>query len=184
MNFQTKIKLKYLSDHLCAKSRPVHFTGVATIITKLFNIVMPDAAVFGQKDYQQLQIIRQLTLDLDFDIKIIAGPTFREKDGIAMSSRNAYLTNEQRALALSLFKALNLAKKLIKEKEKDLTIVKNKIETFILSFGEINIEYVCFCDPETLENADNIKKSQVLLALAVKIGKTRLIDNALINLSQ
>jgi pantoate--beta-alanine ligase len=95
-HFQTSVKLQFLPDHLCGKSRPGHFAGVATVVSKLFNIVMPDKAVFGMKDFQQLQIIRQLVLDLDFDIEIIAGPIIREKDGLAMSSRNVYLSESQR----------------------------------------------------------------------------------------
>ncbi|WP_299979149.1 pantoate--beta-alanine ligase [Desulfobacula sp.] len=179
-NFQTQIKLQYLPKFLCGKFRPVHFAGVATVVTKLFNIVMPDIAIFGQKDYQQLQVIRQLTLDLDFDIKIIAGDIFREEDGLAMSSRNAYLSKLQRASALSLSKSLNLAKELIAGGEKNPVAIKNRIETFICTFPETNIEYISFCNPKTLEAIDSIE-NQVLLAIAVKIGKTRLIDNALID---
>ncbi|SDU62047.1 pantoate--beta-alanine ligase [Desulfobacula phenolica] len=182
-NYQTEIRLKYLPDHLCGKFRPVHFAGVATVVTKLFNIVMPDMAVFGQKDYQQLQIIRQLTLDLDFDIKIIAGDIIREKDGLAMSSRNAYLSKSQRASALSLWQSLNLAKELIAKGEKDSGKIKHKMETFFKTFSQTTPEYICFCDPQTLDHVDSIE-NQILLALAVKIGKTRLIDNALIDPSR
>ncbi|MCK5162418.1 MAG: pantoate--beta-alanine ligase [Desulfobacula sp.] len=182
-NYQTEISLQYLPNFLCGKSRPVHFAGVATVVTKLFNIVMPDVAVFGQKDYQQLQVIRQLTLDLDFNIKIVAGDIIREKDGLAMSSRNAYLSKSQRTSALSLSKSLRLAGKLIARGEKNPVAIRNEIETFIQSFPETNIEYISFCNPATLEDIDNIE-NQVLLAIAVKLGKTRLIDNALIDPSQ
>ncbi|MBU8909894.1 MAG: pantoate--beta-alanine ligase [Desulfobacterales bacterium] len=182
-NFQTQIKLQDLPKFLCGKFRPVHFAGVATVVTKLFNIVMPDIAIFGQKDYQQLQIIKQLTLDLDFDIKIMAGDIIREKDGLAMSSRNAYLSKVQRTSALSLSKSLNLAKELIAGGEKNPAAVKNRIEAFICTFPETNIEYISFCNPKTLENIDSIE-NHVLLAIAVKVGKTRLIDNALINPAQ
>jgi pantoate--beta-alanine ligase len=179
-NFQTQISLTNLPNHLCGKFRPVHFGGVATVVTKLFNIVMPDMAVFGQKDYQQLQIIRQLTLDLDFDIKIIAGDIIREKDGLAMSSRNAYLTGSQRAPAISLFKSLSLAKELISAGERKVSILQDKLKTFIHSHTETSVEYITFCDPKTLEDIESIE-SEVLLALAVKVGKTRLIDNSLIS---
>ena len=182
-NFQTKISLQYLPDHLCGKSRPTHFDGVTTVVTKLFNIVLPDMAVFGQKDYQQLQIIRQLTLDLDFDIKIIAGDIIREKDGLAMSSRNAYLSKSQRVSALSLFKSLNLAKESIDRGETSSEIIRHQMETFIQGFPETTLDYICVCDPKTLEHVHSIKHP-VLLAIAVKIGKTRLIDNALIDPSQ
>ena len=179
-NFQTEIKLQSLPRFLCGKFRPVHFAGVTTVVTKLFNIVMPDIAVFGQKDYQQLQIIRQLVQDLDFDIKIIAGDIIREKDGLAMSSRNVYLSESQRTSALSLSKSLNLARELIAKGDLNPETVGNRIKTFIHSFPETDIEYVSFCDPKTLENVERIEH-QVLLALAVKVGQTRLIDNALID---
>ncbi len=178
-NFQTQISLTSLPTHLCGKFRPVHFGGVATVVTKLFNIVMPDIAVFGQKDYQQLQVIRQLTLDLDFDIKILAGEIVREKDGLAMSSRNAYLTDPQRTSAVSLSKSLSLAKKLISEGEQTVSILQDKLKTFIHSFDETAVEYITFCDPKTLEDVESVK-NEILLALAVKVGKTRLIDNSLI----
>ncbi len=178
-NFQTQISLTNLPNHLCGKFRPVHFGGVATVVTKLFNIVMPDMAIFGQKDYQQLQIIRQLTLDLDFDIKIIAGDIVREKDGLAMSSRNAYLTDSQRASAISLSKSLNLAKELISAGEKNVSALRNKLKAFIHSFEETDVEYITFCDPKTLDDVESVGK-EILLALAVKVGKTRLIDNTLI----
>ena len=179
-NFQTEIKLQYLPKFLCGKFRPVHFAGVAVVVAKLFNIIMPDIAIFGQKDYQQLQIIRQLVLDLDFDIKIVGGDIIREKDGLAMSSRNAYLSKTQRASALSLSKSLNLAKKLIAKGEKNPVVIRNQIEKFMGTFPETNIEYICFCNPKTLEDVDQIE-NQILLAMAVKLGKTRLIDNALID---
>ncbi|NOX33550.1 MAG: pantoate--beta-alanine ligase [Deltaproteobacteria bacterium] len=182
-NFQTKVALQHLPGFLCGKFRPVHFAGVATVVTKLFNIVMPDIAVFGQKDYQQLQIIRQLTLDLDFNINIVAGDIIREKDGLAMSSRNTYLSGPQRVSALSLSKSLNLARELIAGGETNPYTIKNRLERLIRSFAETNIEYICFCDPQTLEDMEKIDR-QVLLAMAVNVGKTRLIDNALINPSQ
>ena len=182
-NFQTKVSLLSLPAYLCGKSRPVHFSGVATIVTKLFNIVMPDMAVFGQKDYQQLQIIRQLTQDMDFDIQIIGGEIIREKDGLALSSRNAYLSGSQRASALSLSRSLKLARDLMARGEKNPVTLQHEIETFIHTFPETCVEYVSFCNPKTLEGVAQID-DRVLLALAVKIGKTRLIDNALIDLSQ
>jgi pantoate--beta-alanine ligase len=179
-NFQTRIELPPLSQFLCGKTRPVHFSGVAIIITKLFNIIMPDIAIFGQKDYQQLQIIRQLVCDLDFDIKIISGDIIRENDGLAMSSRNAYLSKAQRVSALSLSKSLNLAKEMIDKRESNPEIIKTKMKAFINSFSETQIEYINFCNPKTLEDL-SIIKSKTLLAVAVKVGDTRLIDNAIIN---
>jgi len=182
-NFQTEVKLQYLPGFLCGKFRPIHFAGVATVVTKLFNIVMPDIAVFGQKDYQQLQIVRQLVKDLDFNIKILGGNIIREKTGLAMSSRNAYLSKIQRKSALCLSKSLDLARKLIAGGEKNPVTIKKKIETFIEAFPETIIEYVSLCNPENLEDIDRIE-DKILVALAVKIGRTRLIDNALINPAQ
>ena len=179
-NFQTEIKLQTLPQFLCGKFRPVFFSGVTTVVTKLFNIVMPDIAVFGQKDYQQLQIIRQLILDLNFNIKIVSGDIIREKDGLAMSSRNAYLSKPQRAYALCLSKSLNMACNMIDKGEKNPEIIKHKMEAFIGAFPETNIEYINFCDPETLEDI-NIIKDETLIALVVKVGDTRLIDNTIID---
>ncbi|MCP4670641.1 MAG: pantoate--beta-alanine ligase [Desulfobacula sp.] len=178
-NFQTELKLQKLPQFLCGKFRPLFFSGVTMVVTKLFNIVMPDIAVFGQKDYQQLQIIRQLVLDLNFDIKIVAGDIIREKDGLAMSSRNAYLSDSQRASALCLSKSLNMARDMADQGEKNPEIIKLKMETFIGTFPETNIEYINFCDPKTLEDI-NVIESETLIAIVVKVGKTRLIDNILI----
>ncbi len=181
-NFQTRIKLQALPQFLCGKNRPGHFAGVTLVVTKLFNIVMPDIAVFGQKDYQQLQIIRQLVLDLDFDIKIVAGDIVREEDGLAMSSRNAYLSKAQRASALCLSKALKLASEMVAKGENRPDIIKSEMESLIYSFPETNIEYINFCNPQTLEDV-TIIKTRTLLAMVVKVGETRLIDNTLIEIS-
>jgi pantoate--beta-alanine ligase len=178
-NYQTRVSLDHLPNHLCGKSRPVHFGGVATVVTKLFNIVMPDIAIFGQKDYQQLQVIRQMTLDLDFDIKILGGEIIREDDGLAMSSRNAYLTDTQRASAVCLNQSLARAKEMIKDGQTDTAAMTDKLTAFMNGFEEARVEYCSFCDPVTLEPVETVK-GQVLLALAVKVGNTRLIDNALI----
>ena len=178
-NFQTQIKLKKLAQFLCGKNRPDHFAGVACVVTKLFNIVMPDIAIFGQKDYQQLQIIRQLVRDLNFDIKIISGKIIREKDGLAMSSRNAYLSGSQRISALSLFKSLCMAKDMIAKDEKKTKVIKAHMKTFIDTFPETSIEYINFCNPKTLEDITMIE-NQTLIAIAVKVGDTRLIDNTVI----
>lgn len=179
-NFQTSVSLEHLPKHLCGKFRPVHFGGVATVVTKLFNIVMPDIAIFGQKDYQQLQVIRQMTIDLDFDIEILAGEIVREADGLAMSSRNAYLTEPQRASAVCLNQSLKMATDQIANGLTDTGELKNNLKKYIHSFDETNVEYIDFCDPTTLEEIDTIK-GPTLLAIAVKVGTTRLIDNALIN---
>ena len=177
---QTYVELANLPNHLCGVSRPVHFKGVATIVTKLFNIVMPDAAVFGQKDYQQLQVIRQMTKDLNFDIKIIGAPIVREEDGLAMSSRNTNLTPKQRKSSLCLSKSIEKVKTMIKQGETDTDIILDRITIFINSFEGAQLDYAALCDPETLDKVKKIK-GKTLLALAVKMGKTRLIDNAVID---
>jgi pantoate--beta-alanine ligase len=179
-HFQTSVNLEFLPGHLCGQSRQGHFSGVATVVTKLFNIVMPDKAVFGMKDFQQLRIIRQLVQDLDFDIEIIGCPIIREKDGLAMSSRNVYLSESQRISALSLYQSIKLAHKLVGQGELSIAVLKAKIELFISSFPETSIDYITFCDQTTLDDIDFIE-DHVLLALAVKVGKTRLIDNDLIS---
>ncbi len=174
--YQTYVSLEKLPMHLCGKSRPEHFRGVATIVTKLFNIVKPHIAIFGEKDFQQLAVIRQMTKDLNFDINIVGWPTIREPDGLAMSSRNTYLTPEQRPSALSLYKALQNAEKLVKTGEKNAEKIITITKESILSNPGTNIDYVEINDPETLDTVTSIK-GPVLMALAVKVGKTRLIDN-------
>ncbi len=178
--YQTYVTLKKLSDHLCGISRPIFFRGVATVVTKLFNIVKPHVAVFGQKDYQQFIIISQMVRDLDFGIEIVCCPTVRESDGLAMSSRNSYLTTEQRIYALSLFKSLNQAQALVESGIKDATAIIGKAVDLIQSYPETEIDYIYICDLETLDDVKIIDRS-VLMALAVKVGRARLIDNMILN---
>lgn len=177
--FQTYVSLESLPAHLCGKFRPVHFRGVATVVAKLFNIVKPDVAVFGRKDFQQLQIIRQMVSDLDWNIRIEAGDIFREPDGLAMSSRNTYLSEGERKSALSLSRALDRVKKAVAAGESDTGVLQRDVVGFISSFSHTQVEYAEFCNPATLEPVDRID-SPTLLALAVRVGKTRLIDNAVI----
>ena len=179
-NFQTYIALEKLPNHLCGLSRPVHFKGVATIVTKLFNIVKPDIAIFGQKDFQQLAVIKQKVSDLHMTVKVIGAPIIREADGLAMSSRNTCLSPEKRPAALSLFESLNNAKQLIKNGVTHSNIITKKARDIVKFHGDTEIDYISICDPETLEDVQNIKKP-VLMAMAVKVGKTRLIDNMLLS---
>ncbi|MCP3939886.1 MAG: pantoate--beta-alanine ligase [Desulfobacteraceae bacterium] len=179
-DFQTRISLDFLPDHLCGKSRPVFFGGIVTVVTKLFNIVMPDVTIFGKKDYQQFLIIRQMIRDLDLNIKILGGEIVREPDGLAMSSRNAYLTTEQRESALSLSRSLKMAEQAIAGGEKNSGVIVKQLTAFIQSFSQTRIDYICFCDPQTLEPVKFIDK-QTLLSLAVQVDKTRLIDNIIID---
>ncbi len=179
-DFQTYVEVKELSQGLCGAFRPGHFKGVCTVVLKLFNIVQPDVAVFGEKDYQQLQIIRQMVKDLNLDVKVIGHPTVRERDGLAMSSRNIYLSPEERESALSLYQALCLARELVKEGEKDPEVIKNKIREFIESRPFTKVQYVEIVDPETLKPLKKIE-GPALCALSVFVGKARLIDNMKIN---
>lgn len=178
-NYQTRVSLDHLPQYLCGRSRPVHFGGVATVVTKLFNIVMPDVAVFGKKDFQQLAIIRQMVKDLDFNIQIIGGEIIREEDGLAMSSRNAYLTPEQRTSAACLSKAISLLKQSVAKGIRSVPDLVREMEAFILSFEHTRIDYIELCNPRTLEPVETVQ-AETLVALAVEVGKSRLIDNALI----
>jgi pantoate--beta-alanine ligase len=177
--FQTYVNLEKLPNHLCGISRPLFFRGVTTVVTKLFNIVKPHIAVFGQKDFQQLVIIRQMVRDLNLDIEIIAGPTVREQDGLAMSSRNSYLTPEQRVNALCLYKALQKAQALLASGTNNANHIIQTATDLILSHPETAFDYVAICDLETLEDIKTIDKP-ALMALAVKVGSTRLIDNIIL----
>ena len=182
--FQTYVELTKLPGHLCGLSRPVHFRGVATVVTKLFNIVKPDVAIFGSKDFQQLQIIRRMVKDLNYNIKIVGCPIVREDDGLAMSSRNAYLSPEQRQIALCLSKSLEKAEDMILNGEKITSTVKKELESYIKSFSFTEIDYIGICDPETLDeigDGDINTADPLLIAMAVYVGKTRLIDNRIIN---
>ncbi len=178
--FQTYVTLEKLPNYLCGLSRPIHFRGVATVVAKLFNTVKPHVAVFGRKDYQQLVVIRQMVRDLDFGIEIIGAPTLREPDGLAMSSRNKYLTSEQRISALSLYKSLRKAKELVKSGVQDAGTIIDGATELIQSYPETDIDYIAICDTETLVDIQIIDRP-VQMALAVRIGKARLIDNMLLN---
>lgn len=176
--YQTYVSLTHLPQHLCGISRPVFFTGVATVVSKLFNIVKPHAAVFGEKDYQQLLVIRRMVRDLNLDIEILGAPIVREPDGLAMSSRNAYLTPELRATALTLSRSLQHAAALVAQGVRKTDAIREEAEA-ILTDPDTQIDYVSICDPETLEEVERID-APALMALAVKVGKTRLIDNTIL----
>jgi len=181
--FQTTVSVSQLSQHLCGLSRPGHFNGVATVVCKLFNITKPHIAIFGQKDYQQLSIISRMVMDLNMDIQIIGVPTVREPDGLAMSSRNAYLSQDQRPSALCLKKSLDIASMMVKEGHQKASDIKKAVEDLIRSHPYTEIDYVSICDPVTLEEIDHVEKS-TLLALAVKVGQTRLIDNCILEVKE
>jgi len=177
--YQSYVKLQHLPHHLCGLSRPVFFTGVATVVTKLLNIVRPHSAVFGEKDYQQLLVIRRMVQDLNFNTEIIGAPIVREKDGLAMSSRNAYLTPDQRPAALTLYRSLLQARKRIETGERDAARILKEVRDLITAQPETHIDYLSICDPETLIDVERIDRP-ALMALAVKVGKTRLIDNTIL----
>jgi len=177
--FQTYVDLELLSRHLCGPSRPGHFRGVATVVAKLFNIVRPQVAIFGEKDYQQLAIIRRIVRDLNFSIKIIGVPTVREPDGLAMNSRNIYLSEDERRSAPALFESLQRARKAVAGGVRDARELLRSTSELIGSYPYTRIDYVAVCDPDTLKDLKWIDRP-VLMALAVWVGDTRLIDNAIL----
>jgi pantoate--beta-alanine ligase len=170
-----------LTSQLCGASRPGHFAGVATVVSKLFNIVRPDLAVFGEKDFQQLAVIRRMTKDLDLGVEIIGHPIVREQDGLAMSSRNTYLQPEERESALSLSRALAMARTMVEEGKRDTERLTAALREFILSFPGTEPDYISFVDQFTLQPVAEVDKDTVL-ALAVKINdRVRLIDNGFVD---
>lgn len=179
-NFSTYVNTEGLVEGLCGASRPGHFRGVATVVTKLFNIVTPDIAYFGQKDAQQAIVIERIVRDLDMPVKIRVMPTVREKDGLAMSSRNAYLNPDERIQALSLYKSLRLARDLYKSGERDPKKIIARMRRLILGQKDASIDYISMVDPGDLTDVKKIS-GETLVAIAVRIGKTRLIDNIILN---
>lgn len=174
---QTKVVVERLTTGLCGAKRPGHFEGVATVVAKLFNIVRPHTAIFGQKDFQQLAVVRQMVNDLNWDIDIVGHPIVREDDGLAMSSRNTYLSAEERQKALCLYKAIQHAEnRTRKDKLTDADTLVAEIREIIESHEGVRIEYVSVVNSKDLV-VQNIIDADSLLALAVKVGQTRLIDN-------
>lgn len=178
-HYSTFIDVKNIGDHLCGRNRVGHFTGVATVVAKLFNIVKPHFAVFGQKDFQQLKVIERMVKDLNMDVKIVSYPTVRESDGLAMSSRNTYLSPSERERALAINQSLKKAEKLVGDGLRNVAELKKAVTEILTSKEGVDIEYVSFCDTETLEDIDVIEK-KALLAIACRVGKTRLIDNTIL----
>lgn len=178
-DFESRVSVEKVTKHLCGLSRPTHFDGVTTIVAKLFNITKPHLAVFGQKDYQQLTVISRMVKDLNMDLQILGVPTYREPDGLAMSSRNSYLNAEERKSALCLKKSLDLAREMVSKGETQSAAIKKAIEDLVRSQPYTQIDYVNLCDPFTLDDVDNLT-GETLLALAVRVGKTRLIDNCVL----
>jgi pantoate--beta-alanine ligase len=177
--FQTTVTVEKVTQYLCGRSRPGHFSGVTTVVAKLFNITKPHRAIFGEKDYQQLVVIRQMVRDLNMGIDIIGVPTVRERDGLAMSSRNSYLTPDERESALSLKKGMEMAGAMVAKGEKDSAKIIGAVRELILSHPFTEIDYVTICNSENLTDIETVEES-ALLALAVKVGRARLIDNRIL----
>lgn len=175
-DFQTQVRVQRLSQPLCGRSRPGHFEGVATVVLKLFHIVTPDRAYFGEKDYQQLRIIQQLVRDLNLTVEIVPCPIVREPDGLAMSSRNVYLTPEERAAATVLYRSLQWAQAQVAQGVRDATTLREQVEAQIAGTPHARIDYVEVVDAETLEPLEVIDRP-ARLAVAAYFGKARLIDN-------
>lgn len=178
-DFCTWVDMDVLSKTLCGKSRPIHFRGVCTVVSKLFHIVTPDRAYFGQKDAQQLAIIRRMVRDLNMDIEIVGCPIVREEDGLAKSSRNTYLNEEERKAALILSQSIFLGQKMVQEGETDTAKIKAVMVEKIQSEPLARIDYVEIVDGLSMQPVDTVQ-SPTLAAIAVYIGKTRLIDNFIV----
>lgn len=180
-DFCTYVDINGLSDELCGKSRPIHFRGVCTVVSKLFNIVKPDRAYFGQKDAQQLAIIKRMVRDLNIDVEIIGCPIIREESGLAKSSRNTYLSTEETEAALILNKSLKLAEEIFESGERDSKKIEDIISNNIKTEKLAKIDYVQVVDIISMEKIQKIEKT-ALVAMAVYIGKTRLIDNTILEI--
>ncbi len=174
-NPKTYMNIEGLSDNLCGKSRPIHFKGVCTVVSKLFNIVAPDRAYFGQKDAQQLAIIKKMVQDMNFDVEVVGCPIVREEDGLAKSSRNTYLSDEERKAALCLSKSVKKGMEIIKEGISAKEVL-DEMKKVINQEPLAKIDYVSMVDSLTMEDVETVDRD-VLVAMAVYIGKTRLIDN-------
>jgi len=180
-DFCTYVDMENLTKGLCGKTRPTHFRGVCTVVSKLFNIVHPDRAYFGQKDAQQLAVVRRMVRDLNFDLEIVGCPIIREKDGLAKSSRNTYLSPEERAAAIILHKGLMKGEEVVRAGERNAEAVKKAIRDVIESEPLAKVDYVEVVDFDTIEEVETLK-GNVLAAVAVYIGKTRLIDNSIFSI--
>jgi len=177
--YSTYVTVDGLTDTLCGASRPTHFRGVTTVVSKLFNIVTPDIAIFGEKDFQQLAVIRKMTEDLNIPVEIIGSPIVREADGLAMSSRNLRLSSEERKSAITLSKSLNLAQDLVANGQSNAQKIISEVNSMILTAPHTRIDYVEIVDPALLTKVDKITEPS-LLALAVFVGNIRLIDNTIL----
>ena len=177
--FCTSVALEHLEDKLCGKSRPGHFRGVATIVLKLFNLINPDIAYFGQKDFQQTVVIKRVVADLNLDVNIKVLPTVRDKEGLALSSRNGYLSETEKKDALCLYNALIKAHTMVNAGAKNAKEITAEMEKIINNCKSTKIDYISIVNPETLEAVSEVRSGNVA-ALTVRVGKTRLIDNIIL----
>jgi pantoate--beta-alanine ligase len=178
--FQTTVEVDKVSQPLCGAFRPGHFRGVATVVAKLFNITKPHIALFGEKDFQQCVVIKRMVQDLNVDLEILAMPTVREPDGIAMSSRNARLSPAERQTSLCLARALHQAQAMVTRGERKAATILQTVHETISREGGIQVEYASLCHPETLEEVSEVS-DRTLLALAAWVGDVRLIDNTVLS---
>ncbi|RKX45858.1 MAG: pantoate--beta-alanine ligase [Thermotogae bacterium] len=180
-NYSTFVTVRELTDVLCGKSRPTHFQGVTTVVTKLFNIVKPTRAYFGQKDAQQYRVVRKMAEDLNMDLEVIECPIVREPDGLAMSSRNVYLNEEERKEAVALYKALKLARQLYNRGERSAQIIKEKMRELIAQYPLVKVDYVEIVTEDLLEPVHILEEGkEYIVAVAAFVGKARLIDNTIL----
>jgi pantoate--beta-alanine ligase len=179
--YKTFVEVEDITEKMCGASRPGHFRGVTTVVAKLFNLVQPHKAYFGQKDAQQAIALKRMVADLNFDVEVIVMPTVREEDGLAMSSRNRYLSPAERQAALVLIRSLNMAEDLAKAGQSDAAEISRRMRDMIEAEPLARIDYISIVDADTLEDLDLVQ-GKVLIALAVFIGKTRLIDNVVLDL--
>ncbi len=177
--FQTAVTVAEVTRGLCGDGRPTHFQGVTTVVAKLFNAVRPEVAVFGEKDYQQLATVRRMARDLDFGIDVVGGPIVRDADGLAMSSRNAYLSADERSAARVLSRSLAQARTVCADGERDAATLLSRVRAMVSAEPLVRLEYASVVDASTLRPVERVQ-SDALLALAAQVGKTRLIDNTLL----
>ena len=177
--YDTWVEVRGITAKLEGKSRPTHFQGVTTVCNKLFNIIEPDRAYFGQKDAQQAIVIQRMVADLNMNLDIVVCPTVRESDGLAMSSRNTYLTMDERTSAVVLYKSLCLAKDMYDRGERDAAVIKQAMNSLISGVAAAKIDYISIADTDTLDEVDMIG-GKALVSLAVRLGKPRLIDNIIL----
>lgn len=176
----TSVRVGQLTEGLCGAHRPGHFDGVCTVVAKLLNIVQPHAAYFGQKDGQQAAVIRQMARELNMPVRVVVCPTVREPDGLALSSRNAYLTPDERRRATALYRALQRAEQLIEQGERYPPAVVEEMRAVLREAGLEQVEYIALVDAETMAPAE-VLRGRVMAALAVRVGKARLIDNLVVD---